>query len=516
MAARELELKLELDSASLRQIAGWLLERKKMRGVSQCLRTVYFDTPDFTLRRSGISLRVRVAGESYLQTIKLADTGGAGYFDRDEWQTGVSRLHPDFAAARSTGLKPFRTKHLSKLVRAVFETRVQRMTYALTDRGARFELALDQGKVLAKTRTAGFCELEIEVKEGKTEDLFRIARRFARIAPLRLGVHTKADRGYALARGDESGVFRAEPSALPPRMQTADAFRLIARDCLRQLVANIPATLKGNSEALHQMRVAVRRLRAAMSVFSGMIRDSDMQKLKTEFRWITRILGAARDLDVLLDETLRERPDKSAKEGLPEIVRKFRAQRRQAYGRVGEALSSARFRNLILEILAWVECGGWQRKRSALAMAQREQAIVTYAARELGRRYRKLNKSGADFKTLNPAARHAVRIRAKKLRYAAEFFGGVFPGKRNAQRHEAILSALKELQSALGDLNDIATREGLIAGVAHSRKPKPKVGPAESVTAGVIYRSQEVRIAKLLEAANSAAQKISACQVFWE
>jgi CHAD domain-containing protein len=203
------------------------------------------------------------------------------------------------------------------------------------------------------------------------------------------------------------------------------------------------------------------------------------------------------------------------KEGLPQIVRTFRAKRRQTYSVVSAALQSARFRNLILEVLAWVECGRWQRKPGTLAIAQREQTIVTFAARELHRRYGKLKKTSADFKALDEAARHTVRIRAKKLRYAVEFFGSVFPGKKNAERYADLLRALKELQSTLGDLNDIATHEHLMAGIALSGKAKPKAGAAESFRAGVIYRSEGARIAELLDAANSTSEKISTSKTFW-
>ena len=294
---RELELKMDLDIAAMRQISEWLLKRRKTTGVTQQLRTVYFDTNDFALRRSGISLRVRKAADNYLQTIKLAESGGAGYFDRPEWETKVSGFHPDLAAARRTGLKPFRIKHLSKLIATAFEIRARRTTYAISDGGARLELALDEGRILGKGRGARFCELEIEVKQGKRDDLFRVARAIGRVAPLRLGFRTKADRGYAAIHGNENGVFRAEKIDLRPKTRAEAAFRLIARDCLRQLVANVPATLEGNAEALHQMRVSIRRLRAGMSVFSELIRDRDLGKLKAEFRWISRILGNARDLE---------------------------------------------------------------------------------------------------------------------------------------------------------------------------------------------------------------------------
>ncbi len=516
MEPRELELKMDLDSVALRQVAEWLANRKRKTGVTQQLQTVYFDTRDFALRRQGISLRVRKVGDDYIQTIKFAAHNGAGCFDRSEWQTGVKGFLPNLAEARKTGLKAFRTKHLSTLIRKAFEIRARRTIFALCDGGAQLELALDECRILGKGHSTGFCELEIEVKQGKRNDLFRAARAIARVAPLRLGFRTKADRGYALTQGGQQDVYRAEGTDLRPKMPAERAFHMITHNCLRQLVANVSGTLQGNGESLHQMRVAIRRLRASMSVFSEMVRDKDLPHLKAEFRWISRILGKARDLDVLLDETLNSKPDGSAKQGLAEMVRNFRAQRQQAYREVADALSSARFRTLIFDTLAWVECGRWQRKRGALAIAQREQAIVTHAARELRRRYRKLTRASADFKDLNPAARHRVRIRAKKLRYAVEFFGGVFPGKKHAQHRQNLLSSLKELQSRLGALNDISTHEKLMSDVVYSRNGNGKLKTAETFTAGIIYRAEEDRIEQQLDAANAVTREIIASRPFWD
>ena len=76
---------------------------------------------------------------------------------------------------------------------------------------------------------------------------------------------------------------------------------------------------------------------------------------------------------------------------------------------------------------------------------------------------KRIRESGADLRALDVKKRHKLRIRAKNLRYAVEFFAGVFPGEKNAARREAALTALKELQDQLGALNDLAQREALAA-----------------------------------------------------
>ena len=87
--------------------------------------------------------------------------------------------------------------------------------------------------------------------------------------------------------------------------------------------------------------------------------------------------------------------------------------------------------------------------------ARRETPISEYAAVELARRRKKIRKQGEKLSELNPRQRHKLRVRAKKLRYASEFFKDVFPSKKNARRRKSMIGALKDLQTTLGGLNDI-------------------------------------------------------------
>jgi CHAD domain-containing protein len=102
--------------------------------------------------------------------------------------------------------------------------------------------------------------------------------------------------------------------------------------------------------------------------------------------------------------------------------------------------------------------------------------------------------------------RHKLRIRAKRLRYATEFFAGTFPGEKSARRRAEALSALKDLQGALGGLNDLATRHTLIADgaegqAAESEKvaPAPRLGPA-GINAGTLLLAAEQAFARFAQA----------------
>ena len=259
---------------------------------------MYFDTPDLRLLTEGISLRVRRIGKRYRQTIKLID-GQAGRFDRAEWEQEIRGPGPDLVKAKRTALRNALNGELSGSLRPIFETRVRRARYRLTSRGQRVELAIDRGAIDTGKRCRPICELELELLHWRPGQPFRVGEGAQSYRSVRLCVKAKADRGYELVRNDIDPIDKATDVHLSSEITTKEAFRIIGNGCLRQLIADEPAMIAGDVEALHQMRVALRRLRAAISAFSNVVADSEWRGIKAELRWITGELGPARDLDVL-------------------------------------------------------------------------------------------------------------------------------------------------------------------------------------------------------------------------
>jgi triphosphatase len=145
---------------------------------------------------------------------------------------------------------------------------------------------------------------------------------------------------------------------------------------------------------------------------------------------------------------------------------------------------------------------------------RRQRSIEPHAAAELARRRKKIKKRGQHLRELDDEQRHRLRIRAKKLRYGIEFFTSVFPRKKNKERREAALSALKDLQSGLGGLNDVATREKLMSEMGNVSGKEAHATRVPFV-AGVIYGSQEARTDDLLRAAEKAHEEFSTVKAFW-
>ncbi len=493
----EVELKLELDPEHLERLRDELRRRAGGKGRRQRLETTYYDTPRLALKAAGVSLRVRRIGKRRLQTIK-AGHGAAGLFDRAEWEREVAGDEPDLTAAEGTALAPLVSGEKRKKITPVFSLKVGRDVFQLREGRSVFEATVDEGVVEAQARSEPLCELELELRRGARPDLFSVARSLATAVPLRLGVRTKAERGYALLDGKAPKAVKAKPVALTPGTTTAAAFQAIGRACLVHLMSNEAVLrVRRDPDAVHQMRVAMRRLRAAISLFRDVVADAGRDALKGELKWISNALGEARDIDVFLAKTLRpmrqRNPDDTE---LSELAASCESRREKAYGRALEAVASPRFRALALDAAAWIETGAWLEGGDA---ALRDRPIEAFAAKELSRRAKKVRQRGVNLARLDPETRHRLRIEIKKLRYAVEFFAGLFKGKGRAKRLKAFHAALERLQDALGELNDIAVSQRMAAGRAGD----------------LVARQQATLTEDRLREAVAAYRDLSQAEPFW-
>jgi triphosphatase len=519
--AREVELKLDVPTHSLYRLArsSLLQAARKKSSKPATLVSVYFDTDKLRLRDKGLSLRVRRVGRRHIQTIKQENGESGTLFSRNEWEHPIRGRQPDLDVARDAALAPVFTKKVRRGLKPIFETRVRRTTYPIQSGNSEIELTIDKGKVEAGRQSSPLCEVELELKRGESAELFKLARMLAEEVPVQLAVNSKAEHGYALIAGGAAEAVKAAPVALTPAYSRQAAFQAIARACLRQLVANQAATLGGDAEGLHQMRVALRRLRAAISLFGDMLLDPQTEEMKTQLRWITQELGPARELDVFIKRVVRPVTDgKPNGPGAALLARELQQRREDAFARASAAIESTRFRDLVLDTAAWIEAGGWTRSSDDLTRSLREQPIVSAATDELRRRWKKITKVGAQLHALDPQRRHKMRIQAKKLRYASEFFAGAFLGKKATRRRKGFVACLEKLQDALGDLNDIAVHEGLTERLvdAHDAGGQKREGRAKKAfAAGRLSGREEARIASVLKDAERAYRDFAKAKPFW-
>jgi inorganic triphosphatase YgiF len=515
---REIELKLDVPATSLpRLTASSLLKRAaKSAAKPSSLVSTYFDTKNLNLRKKGLSLRVRRVGDRSVQTVKQEDGPATGLFVRREWEQGLKTNQPDLDAARKTALGPLLKKKLRRELEPVFETRVRRQVFKICNGEGEVELSIDKGRIEAGPKTSPLCELELELKHGSAANLFAVAKTLAQEVPVQLAIKSKAQRGYALLTSEKDGPVKATTVALAPEADVQSGFRCICSECLHQLVANQPSVLADDAEGVHQMRVALRRLRSAMSLFSGMLDDPQTAVLKAELKWLTRELGPARELQVFLKRVAQPVASRHAKQpGLMLLSQELRERHEGALARARAAVESLRFRALVLDTAAWIEIGDWRRNPDNAAM--RERQLAAFAAEELCRRRKTILKRGKSLDKLDPRRRHRLRIQAKKLRYASEFFHGIFARKKSKQGRKNFVARLEQLQDALGDLNDIAVNDKLSEEIVDGMDAgaKRRDGRAEAFAAGRLSGREEARISGVIKQAKRAYAVFAKAGPFW-
>jgi triphosphatase len=516
-AVLETELKFEIDEAC----AAGLIERLSLDAAScrRRLRTTYFDTPKGCLAKAGFVLRVRDDGRRKIQTIKQASADG-GTLRRGEWEVEVASGAPDLKAARKTPLKACLKASTVKDLGPVFVVDVERAKCDLTEDGGVIEVALDRGEVRCGSLSTPIREIELELKQGSAAVVFAKARELIGEFPLNLSFVSKAERGRLLLEGGVGEAVAGQAPALDPSDSAAHAFRVIANGALAQVASNasiLSATRK--AEALHQMRVGIRRLRSALTLFQPMLAGPDYDTVCGELKWLAGEMDDARDLDVFLATVLQPAIDEAGAEAASEDASEpgFEAfaaavwqAHDKAYDRALAAIGSTRCRLLLLDTLAWIDAGVWCSSPDRQAVHWRTRPIKPLADELLRDRRRKVVKTGRKLAGLSEPERHKLRIAGKKLRYAAGFFASLYPAKP----HRRFGKATSDLQDALGALTDIAAGRALVERVTLALGDTTG-GEAAAFAAGRLAGHRDADEAGALRAALKAFKRFEAVDRFW-
>lgn len=505
-SGRECELKLDFVPADLPAL------RRRLAALSggprrpSQLATTYFDTPGRDLEKADVTLRVRRQGRTFKQTIKRGEAS-FGLFDRLEIERRCAGEIPKLTVGERQALEVLTGAEIreDQPLEPVFRTVVKRATFPIGRGATLIEVALDDAVAEAAGRSAAFYEIELELMSGEEAALFGLARELMETAPLRMGVLAKSTRGRELARGGAPrSSFKAKGSPVRPGMSVEQAFLAIVADCVLQFRRNEDLILGDpRAEAIHQARVALRRLRSAFTLFKPLIADTRTPSLAEGLKWLAGELGAARDLDVLLSHERQAREDGVAPESaLPDILE---ANRAEAYASARAGLNSPRALSLMVDLAEWAAIGDW--RAAPETEAERGAPIAEFAEAVLGKRFGKVMKRSKGLTELDVETRHEVRKEAKKLRYATDFFGGLYDGRR----YEAFAGDLAKLQDGLGALNDIAT-----AREATGRIAKEADDNSAAFAAGMLAGQAEARAPRLLRQAEKRRAKLKNARKFWK
>lgn len=493
----ELELKFQLGAGAVKALTGAFPASEA--NVSQ-LHAIYFDTPTRALRDAGYSLRIRRKGDVYTQTLKFR--GDGGLFQRDEWEAEVPGPELDLSLLTAASLGAVIG---DQALEPAFTVDVERRIHVWTQKDLEIEVAIDVGSIHAGDRSEPIAELELELIRGSARTLFDLGRALLSVGQLTPLFESKSERGFRLAGHDSMAVFRAQASAVRRETSAGEAFQIITRGALVQVAGNARLlTAVQSPEALHQLRVGLRRLRAALWLFRSLLDAQGLNRARDEARWLAGELAPARDLDVLLArlfgaEDIEEDPGRAA---LLDALRRAQA---EAYQRAYAAIGSDRFRAMLLFLAEWIEIGAWASPGTQSPLC--DTPAIDLAASAMDRADARLRKAARRFADLDVEARHDLRKQAKKLRYSAAFFQDAF--NDHPRRRAALMVALKDVQERLGDLNDLAVSRD-VALQAVSRR-SGELAFAAGIEIGRMTRSE----AQLIEAAAEALKLYRKRRPFW-
>jgi triphosphatase len=502
----ELKLRIPEGAAGSLRHNPVLSALKQRRSFRRKLLTVYYDTPSLSLAKRGVSLRVRHMGDRKLQGVKLANGEGGTLARRPEVETEIESDQPEISripdlelrrlVSEAAGIEPLGPAFVSEFGRTVWPVKLG---------GSEIEVAMDEGEIrTSDDRALPVSELELELKSGRPDHLIELALALGRSMPLSVERHSKAQRGFALLTGRVHAAVRASEVTLDPAAPAADAFCALACNCLAQLGGNEAAVRDGDGEAIHQMRIAARRLRALIACFRDLIAPGVAEEIKGELRWLMGALGSARDLDVFIAGTLEPIAERGQDD---EALSALRAAARQAAQHAREAaraaISSPRYTQFLLRLDLLLASGEWAGQDAPVTAPLRP-----LAQHMLRRRCRQLVKIGRGHEELEIEQLHRIRIAAKKLRYAAGFFRSLSSGKA-ARRYVA---RLVKLQDRLGALNDAVTGRRLLGELLPSIGLEPAA--AARVT-GLVLGWQAARIHAELPAFPAEWEAFRDLRPFW-
>jgi triphosphatase len=429
----EIELKFLVPAGSRAALAAELGRGRPRR---LALLDVYFDTPDQRLARAGLAWRMRREGRRWTQGLKAA---GSGALERFEHEVERPDANPDPQAHAETAPGQLLLELHSAAVDQRFQIQQRRLLRRVRTTGAVVDIALDEGRITAGAAAQKLCEVEFELVSGSPLAMLGLVERWRRRFGLVYDPRNKAERGHHLAAGLTHPPVRKARSPRYDRDASAiEAFAAVFDECLAHLSRNAIALVDGDPELrpehVHQMRVAIRRLRSALRAFRGWVAEPPAE-LVGGLRALFAELGRTRDRDVLGSGVAAE----LKQAGAPPLAL-------PPEGDATDLVALVRGEGVQQQLLAWIT---WRAGLHPLAEPQ--DALKHLARRRLRRWHKALVRACRRFDELEPTALHSLRKHAKRQRYALEFFAPLLPHK-GAARHLQVLAAAQE---ALGQINDL-------------------------------------------------------------
>ncbi|MGI8649424.1 MAG: CHAD domain-containing protein [Rubrobacter sp.] len=520
------EIEWQFDALDLRPVTRWLEAEPSSRELDgfeveplgeKKLFDSYLDTEDWRVFRAGYALRVRRKGgasdESYEATMKLLDSVGAGddglktrreiseTLTSDALSTLVSSEGPVGGRLRALAGKGD--------VAELFRVETSRRTYRIVPKNLRrsedhggdivpsVEVALDETKIPVEGgEPISLKRVEVEVEVGEVRDFADFVEGL--VARFRL---TPASTSKF-----EAGILGLELSPPNPPdfgsvvvtedLTTGEVAFAVLRRQFGSFLAHEPGARIGEDlEELHDMRVASRRMRAAIKIFKNAL-PARSAHFERELKWIAACLGEVRDLDVQLEQldVWLVEADQEDRASLEEIRSALQEGRKKARLGMLRSLETRRYERFIELYTAFLVRGPSRRTVGSRL------PVVDSGSRLISKPYRKFRRLGDRISPDSLAEEyHELRKRGKRLRYTLEFLTPVYGGAA-----KDLVSTLKVVQDVLGDHQDADTAAGRLRTLAPPASPARRSGglmPRTYFVMGEIaarYAAEAKRLRELL------------------
>ncbi len=427
------EVEWQFDAGDLNAIERWLLARSSDSGVTVSpsstdhLTDTYYDSDDWRCHRVGFALRVRQHGDEIEATMKAfkSQMEIAGLRSRREITQPINlqSLKDLEGFKKQKGAVSDRLRLItgSHILRPMFDVQTQRKSFDLLlnppeglQPSVRLgEVTLDDTTVSVGEKHAKLTRVEIEMKPNMIKRLQPFVDEMRAACSLQPASASKFGTGMTLGNYNTNFTLDLGSLIINSDSSLGDAAFAVMRKHFIAFLAHEPAARLGeDSEAIHDMRVATRRLRAAMSLFRAIL-SPRFVRMRDELKWIAQTLGEVRDLDVQIVQLSEWTQDRS-------LINVLIKEREQAQTKLLEAFDSKRYRQLIRILTELL-------KRGAMNRVEAKARAVEAAPPLIAGRWKRFCKA-ADGILLESSAEeyHGVRIRVKRLRYAVEFFSDLY------------------------------------------------------------------------------------------
>ncbi len=462
----------------------------------------YFDNARYSFFKSGITFSIRKEGCGHTQVVRqvhadATETTWATPLDAHTQTLVLSDLW-----ALNLGLKP----KTAPPGRRIFTSSFRQRSFEMSRKKSLFMLNLTEGELriagpVFKNVAEPLIEVELMPVSGSETVLFDLALKMIESTDTSIQPDTRVSRGFALAsRSLQKAHSKAKKVKLEPSMTVGEAFEMIIQNTISHLLDNQTAALRGDANGVHQTRVAMRRLRAALRAFKAVLPYEGRKAFNGELRWFQQRTGPARDWHVFADETLpRLKPSDVSPEEMV-ILRKLAAQEGKMHGQAAALLlQSRRYTRLLLRFGRWIAELFEDERYEGL-----KGPVVPFARKTLAKTHRDLLREIDNARPGVIEDLHKVRIRGKKARYAGEFFAVLFDGD-DAQ---AYISLVEALQDRLGSANDARVARGLVAELEHGKLLPETIDGIQS------WSSR--RAAKCADQARPTLRALHTVQKFWK